>query len=498
MSSFKMTNRLFIQLTLLISLCSLVSIPVSSQMISQSVTDTQKLIDEDAWLKLARQIFLEARSTYKYETGIILGQAKAGFISDALDTIEEVHPTSHSYHLISLLRNSPFLSKEQREELTNKAIYSARENTHKTTTHNLKSGDLLNIALYYSAQGDDNHSKELFYEAIKEAEAGLMEKGGNSYQRITKKMLHAPAEEIKPWMLGVIRDNFRKTKNSKDLAYTCMDMAEVAWNVNDIDQTTMYIECASLAINNIKGSKVKKRAIEKLERTKDKLHYFSTSETRSNSTLAIREARVGHIEKSYELISKLGSNLYVDHRLSAYKRVFNDAIKRNDLKGANYFAKRPVSDLSYISISTWTTLAEKQFETEAKKSALVSYKKAYTVLDKINTSPKVHLFDIKSILQLSDSMLRNNVKEQGRKSLLLAKQLLGKIPKKRVDDQVKASILVSNALWQNQMKKEAKVLFKSSYEYTKLYDTGKLHGKMKKARLLNAIGQLAVTFGTNK
>ncbi len=491
-----MTNPLFTQLILLISLSLFVSVSATSQIISPPTTDTEKLIDEDKWLNSARQIFLEARSIYKYESSIVIGQAKAGFIKDALDTIEMLNPASRSHHLISLLRTAPSLSKEKRDELTKNAITAARENTYNSATHNLMSGELINIALYYSSQGDDNHSKELFYEAIREAEAGLTETGGNSYRRITDKINRAPTEEIKPWMLEIIRANFRKTKNAKDLAYTCIDMAEVAWKINDLTQSTLYIKCASTAINNIKNSKLKKHTIKQLDRTKDILHYANTTKTGSSFSQAIRQARLGHTKKSYKTVSKLRQSLYVDHKLVAYKRVFNDAIKRNDLITAHYFAARPVSELPYFTITIWTALAEKQFEVGDQKSALVSYKKAYSVIDKISASPKVYLSDIKSILQLSESMLRNNLKNEDRQTLLLAQRLLGNIPEYSVADRVKASILVSAALWQNKMQNEAKKLFKKTYKYIHLNDTNKRHER--KARLLSAIGQLAVTFGTEK
>ena len=102
-------------------------------------------------------------------------------------------------------------------------------------------------------------------------------------------------------MLEIIRANFRKTKNAKDLAYTCIDMAEVAWKMNNLTQSTMYIKCASSAINNIKNSKLKKLTIKQLERTKDILHYSNTTETGSRFSQAIREARLGHIKKSYQM-----------------------------------------------------------------------------------------------------------------------------------------------------------------------------------------------------
>lgn len=493
-----MSNHLLIQLILVISLCSSVSISALSQISTPLTTDTQKLIDEDDWLKLSRQIFLEARSIYKFEPGIIIGQAKGGFIKDALDTIDMLNPATQSHHLISLLRNAVFLSKKKRDQLTNKAIRYARENTYKSAPHNSKSGELINIALYYSSQGDDKHSKELFYEAAREAEAGLMEKGGNSYRRITDKINRASNEEIKPWMLEIIRSNFRKTKNARDLAYTCLDMAEVAWKLKDLSQATMYIKCASTAIKDIKNSKFKKFTIKQLDRTKDIIHYSNTTKTDSYFSNAIREARLGNIKKSYKIVSKLKKTLYVDHKLSAYKRVFNDAIKRNDLISAHYFAERPVSKLPHITIHIWTILAEKQLETGDKKSALVSYKKASSVLDKLKKSPIVYSSHIKNILQLSDSMLQNNLESEGQQTLLLAQRLLGKIPKYRLDDRIKASILISEMLWQNKLQNEAKKFFKNAYELTQLYDTNKRYRVMNKARLLSAIGQLAVTFGIKK
>lgn len=493
-----MTNHLFIQLILVISLWPSVSISASSQSINLSTTNAQKFIAEDEWLKLARQIFIEARSTYKSEPNIVIGQAKAGFIKDVLETIKGLDPVSQSHHLISLLRNATLLPKEQRDEITHKAIKSARENTYNTATHNLKSGELINIALYYSSQGDDNHSKKLFYEAVKEAEAGLSEAGGNSYRRITDRINQAPIEEIKPWMLEIIRTNFRKTKKARDLAYTCLDMAEIAWKINVLTQSRMYMKCASSAIKNIKDSKIRKRTIKKLERTEDVISYSNTSEAGSSISMAIRHARSGNINKSYKIVSKLKQNLYVDHKLTAYKRVFNDAIKRKDLKAAKYFAERPVRKLPYLTISIWTILAKKQLEMGDKKSALTSHKKASYAIDKIKISPIIYYSHIKSILQFSESMFQHGFEKEGRQSLLLAQRLLDKIAKKRLDIRIKASILVSEALWQNKLQNEAKILFKIAYEYTHLYDTNKRYRVMNKARFLSAIGQLAVTFGTKK
>jgi len=456
------------------------------------------LIAADRWKEAARLIFLEARATNKHEPTIVIGQAKAGFVEDALDTINATHIASRSWLLMSLVHEAPSLSTEKRDELLRHALDSARGKAVGKSPNYLKSGDLARIALYYSGKGAASDAKLIFSEAVIAAEKGLTEEGSGGFRQITELIRRAPTGEIKPWMLSVLQLSLNKTEDARNLAFACIDMVAVAARLESQDLMAPFVDCSTSAIAKIGVAPMKNSAIEALSKAKDEAGISNFAPSNSPFIEAIREARAGNAQKSYAIISGLGQNLYVDHKGAAYEQVFSDAIRRGDLKTALYFAERPARQLSYQEVSVWQRLAEKQIEIGNRQSASDSYGKASLALGRINSSANIYLFDIQSVVRLGESMLQNGMKDEGRRTLLLVQPLLERISEKRIDDRAKASIAFSGALWRLGMQAEAKRLIQQAYFYAQSYDTKSLYGDMEKARLLASIGQSITMYSESK
>ena len=486
----------------------------------ESVPDVEHLIATGQWEAAARLIFKEARATNRHESDIVTGQAKAGFIQDALETIEGTHAASRSWLLMTVVNEAPSLPSDKRDDLIRNALASARARTSRTADNYLRSGDLTRIALYYSAHGSENDARAIFSEAVASAEAGLSEESSGGFRQITGQMRSAPAGEVKPWMLSMLQSSLNKavanlpnivdvirsmisskmlkTADTGSLAFACIDLVAVAGRLESRDHIPPFIECATSSIAKIDKTSMKNRASEALAKAEDEAGYSNASPDLP-IVVAMREARTENIEKSYQIIvSKFGENLYVDQRMAAYEKVFNDAISRGDLKTALYFAERPVRQLSSHEISVWRQLAEKQIEMGDKESASDSYRKALTILDRLNASPRVHEFDISAVVNLGESMLRNGMEDEGRRTLLLSQPLLERVSEKQMLGRITASISVSKSLWRIGVNTEAKKLIQHAYSYAHSYDTKKRLGDMHKARLLARIAQAISTFPESK
>jgi hypothetical protein len=489
-----------------------------------STPDVEDLIAADQWKAAARLIFTEARTADKHEPDIVTGQAKAGFIQDALETINGTNPGSRSWLLMTVVKEAPSLVSDKRDELIRNALTLARARTNRISDNYLRSGDLARIALYHSAQGAENEAKAIFSEALAAAEAGLLEEGSGGFRQITEQMRSASPAEVKPWMLSMLQSSVKKeianfpsafdvmlsmiqsrsgktnkTANPVSLAFACIDLVKVAGEIKSRGQIAFFVECATVSINEIDKTSMRKHATEKLAEMEFEVGYEKLILSDLPSIDALRKARAGNIEKSYRVIvSEFGENLYVDHSLTAYERVYSDAIKRGDLKTAQFFAERPVRQLLYYEVSVWRRLAEKQSEQGERKLASESYGRALSTVDRLNASPEVYDSDIRDIVNLGESLCRNGRQDEGHRTLLIAKSLLEKISEKRIDDRIEASILVSKSLWQLGIKTDAKKLIQQAYSDVHSYDTIKPIHAMQKAEWLVQIGQTISMFSESR
>jgi tetratricopeptide (TPR) repeat protein len=509
-------NEMVTKLFQVIIFSLIIAYPVIAK---ESASDVENLIATNQWEEAAKLMFREARAIDRHEPSIVTGQARAGFIRDALETIEGTHPSSRSWLLMTVVKEAPSLPSDKRDELIRNALAAARAQRNRISDNYLRSGDLVRIALYYSAQGSENDAKAVFSEAVTSAEAGLLEEGSGGFRQITEQMRTSLDGEVKPWMISILQSSLSKvvtnlpslvdvvlsmirngsTKVDKNadigsLAFACIDLVAVAGRLESRDQVPPFIECATSSIAKIGKTSRKRHASEALDKAEAEAGYSIIS---SDSPIveSMREARAGNIEKSYQIVvSEFGENLYVDHRLAAYEKIYNDAIKRGDLKTALYYAERPVRQLPHHEISVWRQLAEKQIEMGDRTSASDSYRKALSTLDKLIASPQIYDSGIAAIVNLAESMLRNGMQDEGRRTLLLYQLLLERISEKQMLDRTTVSISVSKSFWRIGMKTEAKKLIQQAYSYAHSYDTNKLHGDMDKARLLAFIAQTISSF----
>lgn len=103
--------------------------------------NVESLINRNKWKEASRAIFLEARSVDKFEWSIPAGQARAGFLEDALDTIADVAPNSQPGALLALVADVPSIPPEKKAELVKAALDMARKGSGKSSNYS-RSGDL--------------------------------------------------------------------------------------------------------------------------------------------------------------------------------------------------------------------------------------------------------------------------------------------------------------------------------------------------------------------
>lgn len=458
----------------------------SSALAESAVLEVDGLMAANQWREAAKIVFLEAKRINPHDSRIAIAQAKAGLIDDALESVNELYPDARSSALLSIVRNSPILSFQKEQQLLQQALYWGRRNSDKPYTDGFKSGELASIALYYSAKGMEDKAKLTFAEAINDAQSGLMADDSSGFRRITDLLRKAPVKQVKSWMLSDIYNALIHDTDSLNRAFGCIDMVAVSARLKNRGLMNKFTDCANSAIRQIEHARRKNNAIEALGLSQIEMKGFVLPPSTSPILEAIRHARSGQIEKSYEMISGFGENLYVSHKSYAYGLIFDDAIKRGDLHTAQYFAQRGDGD---TQISIWQSLAEKQFELKSQSAAVKSYTKALTAAKTLNVATDVNLFNIHSLVRLGQSLIQHGMKEEGYKTLTIARSSIDKISPMNMEDRVLASIAVSDAFWHNGWKRGANDLIRQAYFDAHSYDTTQPFGEMRKLDLLVSIGE---------
>ena len=99
------------------------AITIALQCMAESApSNVESLIIGSNWKEASRAIFLEAKSANRFEWTIPTGQAKAGFLEDALDTIAGMHPNTQPGALLALVVDAPSISPEKKAELVQRAL----------------------------------------------------------------------------------------------------------------------------------------------------------------------------------------------------------------------------------------------------------------------------------------------------------------------------------------------------------------------------------------
>lgn len=454
----------------------------------QADLDVEGAIRSGNLARAGRLIFVEARSANAHETGIVLGQAKAGYVKDAMETIDGTWPASRSWLLVLLMREATGLSSEFKSQLMQDALESARKRMAGNATNYIRSGDLARVSIYFSGQGRDDEAKHIFSEALATATKGLAEESTGGFRQVTEEVRNAPTSEIRRWMIDAIEATFRTARRSENLAFACVDMVVVAGKMNS-DLARPFIECGAASIAEARSSPMREMAAESLAKAKNEIGITDRDPPGSFTQKAIREARAGHPQNAYAIVSALDQNLYVDQKTDAYMGVFDDAIHRGDLVAAKYFAERPVRQLMFREIYVWQKVAEAQLAVRDGASAQLSYRKALAALDKMASSSVAYWFDIRSILELSRSLVKNGDAVNGRRCLAIAQSLINRIPDTRMGERVRAWAALAESFWKFGAQTAAKGLWVLAYSAAHSYDTKQLHGNMEKARLLTTVAK---------
>lgn len=465
------------------------AITIALQCMAESApSNVESLIIGSNWKEASRAIFLEAKSVDRFEWTIPTGQAKAGFLEDALNTIAGMHPNTQPGALLALVVDAPSISPEKKAELVQRALDAARKMSGKFANY-LKSGDLTKVALFYSRNGAESETRAVFEEALRAAESGINEEGSGGYRQVTEAMVRESTGN-RDWMIALVKQHLQRTEKSANSSFAYRDLAQVAVRLQRNEVASELIELGISAAKTINQAHMQKSALESLASVAAEAGYTKRLPEKSPYTQAIQAARSGNPQKALAITSGLSVNLYVDHGLEAYKSVFDDAVKREDMNTALYFAEHPVKQVSWIEANVWRQVAELQVKKGVRKDAAGSYRRAALAIS--NSPEAIRYFEeVKATLTLAESMRQNGFDAEGGKAILDALAMIDLIPERRADDRIKACTLLSEALWRKGMHAEAKQQILRAYRAAYSYGDKR---NSKKSRLLSAIGQVTSTF----
>lgn len=452
-----------------------------------TASNVSDAIKTNEWARAARLMFVEANNAYPHVLQTVKGQAQAGYVEDAIKSIEGAPPGTRSWLLVLLLREAPALSATTKNQLIQDALASARNRTARSSDY-IRSGYLAKVSIYYSVQGREGEAKSIFSEALASANAGLAEEGSGGFRQITEELRSISTHEIKPWMIDAVWANLKVAQRTDDVAFACIDMVVAAGKYR-LQTATPFLDCAAASVAKTWSRSRKRRLREALASAQDEIGLTDRELTDSPVDKAIREARAGNPQGAHAIISTLNQNLYVDHKMDGFLRIFDDAIKRRDFVTAKYFAEHPVNQVSYRIINVWQLLAQAQWDAGDRTSAQASYQKSMVALDEMASTMEVYWFDIKSVVELSESLSKHGAKADSRRCAVLAQSLLERISEKRVDDRIRALTAVAELFWRLGVRKTAKELWLSAYSAAHSYDTSRLYGGMEKADLLADVAQ---------
>lgn len=465
------------------------AVAIALQCMAEPVSpNVESLINSSKWKEASRAIFLEAKSADRFEWSIPTGQAKAGFFEDALNTITGMHPNTQPGALLALVFDVPSIPQEKKEELVQRAFDAARKMSGKSANY-LKSGDLTKVALFYSRNGAESETRAVFEEALWAAESGANEEGSGGYRQVTEAMMRESTGS-RDWMIPLVRQHLQRAEKTANAAFAYRDLAQVAVRLQRNDLASELVELGISAAKTINQAPMQKSVLESLTDVAVEAGYTKRLPEKSPYTLAIQEARSGNPQKALVIASSLPDNLYVAHGLEAYKSVFDDAVKREDLNTALYFAEHPVKQVLWIQTNAWRQIAELQVKKGERKDAANSYRRAAVAIS--NRPEAIRYFEeVKAMVVLAESMRQNGFDAEGGKAILGALAMTDLIPERRVDDRIKANTLLSGVLWRVGMHSEAKQQILRAYRAVNGYSD---KASLEKARLLSEIGQTTSTF----
>lgn len=228
----------------------------------QAPSNVEALISSNRWKEASRAIFLEAKSANKFEWSTPAGQAKAGFLDDALDTIAGMHPNMQPGALLALVADVPSIPPKQAVELVQRALVLARARSGKSA-NNPKSGELARAALFYSGYGAESDALSIFEEALKAAESGATEEGSDGYRQISEALANNP-KGSQDWMVVLVAKCLQRQGKTDNSAFAYRDLAQVAARHAKYQIASELIESGTSAAKAIGQDSTRKLALEGL------------------------------------------------------------------------------------------------------------------------------------------------------------------------------------------------------------------------------------------
>lgn len=457
---------------------SAVLLTLSTANMAHAESTVENLITQGQWKLASREILAEERAIDKHELSLPLAQLNAGYLDEALTTISGFHQVSKAEALLSIVENSETMKMADKLKIIGQALVAARGIRGISASY-LKSGDLANIALCYSTNEQLDDTRVIFEEALRAADMGLREEGAGGYQRITQALLKKPTA-LRDWMLPLIEARLKREQQNENTTLAYRDLAKLSLALNKAQHAITMIESGFVSAKSIKKAHQKNSILESLDELAIDAGYERRIPKKSIYTLALSASRSGHPDKAIELLSPLPKNLYVDYGQVAYKRVFDDVIKRDDLKAALFFAEHPVRPIAWSHSSVWKQVGDLQIRHQQLVAAKTSYINALGVIANSREHERYYE-DISSQLNVGFAMLENGFKEQGFNAILATLPMLGHINQRRVSDRIKATSLVAGALWKIGLEKEATGTLLKSYQLVSSYTP---EGNWGKAELL--------------
>lgn len=277
----------------------------------QIPSNVEALIASNRWKEASRKIFQEAKFSDKYEWSIPAGQANAGYLEDALDTISGIHENTQPDALLTLVADVPSIPPKRSAELVRQALNLSRAKSGKFSNY-LKSGELAKVALYYSAHGSALDARAIFAEALRAAESGAAEEGSGGYRRVSEVLVRDP-KGSQDWMVVLVAKDLQRQEKTANTAFSYRDLAQVAGRLANIQMASKLIEAGISAAQSINQDLMRKSALEGLGNVAFEVGYTKSVSVLSPYTQAVQEARSGNLQRALAMASGLSTNLYVDH-----------------------------------------------------------------------------------------------------------------------------------------------------------------------------------------
>lgn len=466
----------------------LVSLLLLSVNVFAEENNIEKLIKERKWQAASQAIFQEAKIINPKESTIAINQARSGFLNEAIETANAMHPITKSYLLLEIVRASPDLPIDQKKALVSQALAAARAISD---INYLRSDSLVKISLVYSKWNMETESKRVFNESISAAKQGLKEKGSGGCRRISDALVNEDSIFVKDWMIEELSKCIELTTDPFNKAFSYRDMAEIKFNRGDKGSAVTLLNKGFLVAKQIKAIAPRQA----IASTAIQFGEIRLAKTYDDSKQMLPElaqyyAKQGDYNEALEIISKLGAGLYVNFSAETQSKIISEAIDRGDFKTAEFFVKRLIKCPLGTEVRLWTKFAELEAMSKGMSIAKGSYQMAANIVDH-KYGATVYESEIRSALLLAGSMFEHGMQQQAETIVQKMSGSINAIPAKSIDDRISARTMVAEQFALMGKYPDAALILLRAYQSAHNYPTEERNSAMKKSALLSEIGRVA-------